>query len=243
MATIEAAKKVLKVFIKRYPKLYFSIVDTQEEIIHTSVSNLIGALRDAIVLTVSVIFFMLARIRATLLTAISIPVTYFLAFFIMGLFGMELNIVTMTAVILAVGLLVDDSIVVIENIERHLKEKGLSPKEAAISGTKEIMLADFSGTFTTILVLIPIMFIGGYVEKILRELAFVLAIALLVSYIVSVTIIPMFAPYFLGKKERRNILERLLEVVNRTFLKTLQNFYLSLFRFGVRHKVLLIFRP
>ncbi len=239
MATIKAAREALKRLAPQYPRLRFSIADTQENIIRTSVSNLIGALRDAIILTVAVIFLLMARVRATLLAAVSIPVTYFLTFFLMKLFGMELNIVTMTAVILAVGLLVDDSIVVAENIERHLREKGLSPKEAAISGTKEIMLTDFSGTFTTILVLIPIMFVGGYVEKILRELAVVLTMALSASYVVSVTIIPLLAPYVLHRGESSR-LEKVLSRVSEAFLERLRSFYLALFRFGMRYKLLLI---
>ncbi len=239
MATIKAAKVALKKLAQQYPSLEFSVADTQENIIKTSVSNLIGALRDAIILTVAVIFLLMARVRATLLAAVSIPVTYFLTFFLMKLFHMELNIVTMTAVILAVGLLVDDSIVVAENIERHLREKGLSPREAAISGTKEIMLADLSGTFTTILVLIPIMFVGGYVEKILRELAVVLTMALSASYVVSVTIIPLLAPYVLHKGENSRV-EKILFRASEAFLERLRVFYLGLFRFGVRYKWLLI---
>jgi len=239
MATIKAAQTALKHLASQYPMLSFSIADTQEKIIQTSVSNLIGALREAIILTVIVIFLLMARVRATLLAVVSIPVTYFLTFFLMKLFHMELNIVTMTAVILAVGLLVDDSIVVAENIERHLREKGLSPKEAAISGTKEIMLADLSGTFTTILVLIPIMFVGGYVEKILRQLAMVLTMALSASYVVSVTIIPLLAPYVLRRGEGSR-LEKALSRISEVFLERLRVFYLALFRFGVRYKLFLI---
>ncbi|WP_456432328.1 efflux RND transporter permease subunit [Thermosulfuriphilus sp.] len=240
MATIEAAKDALKRLARDWPQLRFSIVDTQEDLIRTSLSNLTGALKEAIFLTVAVIFLLLAKVRGSLLAAISIPTTYLLTFFLMGIFNMELNIVTMTAVILAVGLLVDDSIVVIENIERHIRNKGLSPKEAAISGTREIMLADLSGTFTTILVLIPIMFVGGYVEKILRELALVLTMALSASYLVSVTIIPLLAPYLLSQKGPEPFLERLLKKINQAFLDRLQALYLNLFRFGIGHKVLFL---
>ncbi len=239
IATIEAAKKALKRLSSEYPELCFSIVDTQEEIIQTSVSNLVGALRDAIILTVLVIFLIMARLRATLLAAVSIPVTYFLTFFLMKLFGMELNIVTMTAVILAVGLLVDDSIVVAENIERHLRERNISPKEVAISATQEIMLADLSGTFTTVLVLIPIMFVGGYVEKILRELCVVLTMALCSSYVVSITVIPLLAPYVLRKEEALRV-ERRLSRASEAILNILRSFYLVLFRFGTRYKLFFI---
>ncbi len=239
MDAITAAKKIMNRAASSYPMLKFEIADTQEQIIKTSVSNLMGALRDAIVLTVAVIFLLMARFRPTLLAAISIPVTYFLTFFLMKLFGMELNIVTMTAVILAVGLLVDDSIVVTENIERHLRQGNLTPKEASILGTKEIMLADLSGTFTTVLVLIPIMFVGGYVEKILRELAIVLTLALCSSYVVSVTIIPLLAPYLL-KTQRPGRLESLVGTVTENILDVLKNFYVGLFRVGARKWIVMV---
>ncbi len=232
IAAINAAKEVLKKVKALYPQLRFKIVDTQETLIKTSVSNLIGALRDAILLTVAVIFLFLARVRATLLTAISIPITYFLTFFFMKLFSMELNIVTMTAIILAVGLLVDDSIVVAENIERHLREHALSPKQAAISGTKEIMLADLSGTITTVVVLLPIMFVGGYVEKILRPLAMVLVFALCSSYFVSITVIPLLAPFVLKKNISKY--EKKLFSLSEFWLDFMRNFYVGLFRFGVK---------
>jgi len=239
MAAINSAKKILKKVEKLYPQLRFQIVDTQENIIKTSVSNLIGALRDAIVLTVIVIFLFLARIRATLLAAVSIPFTYFLTFFLMKLFHMELNIVTMTAVILAVGLLVDDSIVVAENIERHVRVFGIPPSRAAITGTEEIMLADLAGTLTTVIVLIPILFIGGYTQKILRPLGLTLIFALLASYLVSITVIPLLAPYVL-KAEGSNRFEKILFNVTDKFLKKFQNFYVTLFRFGTKYTPILL---
>ncbi len=239
MSAIRSAKRVLQKVKREFPQIEFSIADTQENVIRTSISNLKDALRDAIVLTIAVIFFLMARIRATVLTAISIPVTYFTTFLVMRIMGMELNIVTMTGIILAVGLLVDDSIVVTENIERHLREGKISPKEAAISGTSEIMLADFSGTLTTVLVLIPIMFIGGYVEKILRQLAMVLTISLLSSYLVSITVIPLLAPYIL-EKDGRSKPEKAMSKLNEALLRKFQQVYVGLFRFGAKHKLALI---
>lgn len=239
MDTIEVAKKALKRLEKLYPRLKFKVVDTQENLIKTSVDNLIGALRDAITLTVIVMFLFLARFRATLLAAVSIPTTYFLTFFLMSLFHMELNIVTMTAIILAVGLLVDDSIVVAENIERHIRELGIPPARAAITGTEEIMLADLAGTFTTVIVLVPILFVGGYVEKIMRPLALTLILALCASYVVSITVIPLLAPYVL-KKDKPGKWESWFFKVNERVLNAFKNFYSGIFEFGSKYTILLI---
>ncbi|QJA06523.1 efflux RND transporter permease subunit [Thermosulfurimonas marina] len=224
---------------KEFPELSFEIADTQENLIHTSISNMIDALRDAVILTVAVIFFFLARIRLTLLAAISIPFTYFMTFFGMRLLGFELNIVTLTAVIVAVGLLLDDAIVVMENIERHTR-LGLTPRQAAISGTNEIWLADFAGTFTTVIVLIPIMFIGGYVQRVLRQFTVVLALALLASYVVSITVIPLLSQYLLKRGEEFNFLERLVSRANHLLLTPLQDFFVGLFHRARRLRVLWI---
>ncbi|MCF8044747.1 MAG: efflux RND transporter permease subunit, partial [Desulfarculaceae bacterium] len=191
--TLAALEKNLPKIGKQFENLNFEMADTQGELIRTSVNNLIGSLRDAVVLTVAVIFLMLAQTRMTVLAAVSIPFTFLLTFAGMKLTGYELNIVTMTAVILAVGLLVDDAIVVIENIEKHARFPDKTPFRASVDGTREIFLSDFGGTVTTLAVLLPIMFAGGYSEKILRPLTVVLSLALISSFVVSVTIIPLLA--------------------------------------------------
>ncbi len=235
--TLKALHQALPKIKKQFPELEIEIVDTQEDLIQTSISNLIGALRDAILLTVAVIFIFLARLRLTLLVALAIPFTYFITFGGMRLLGLELNIVTMTAIIIAVGLLVDDAIVVTENIDRHLR-KGLPPKEAALVGTQEIWRADFAGTFTTIAVLVPIMFVGGYVGKILRPLALVLAVALLTSYVISITLIPLLAPKILRGNRPPHKWEKFLSRLVETALEPLRAFMTGLFLRAERRRFL-----
>jgi len=238
--TLDALNAALPEIRAAFPGLRFEVADTQGEIIETSVSNLVTSLRDAVILTVLVIFLMLARLRITLLAAVSIPFTFLLTFAGMNLFGYELNIVTLTAIILAVGLLVDDAIVVIENIDQHAQAGQKSPFRAAVDGTNEIFLADFAGTATTIAVLLPIMFVGGYSQKILRPLTVVLSIALLSSYIVSITVIPLLAQYVI-KARQINRLEAGLEKIRNAWLIPLQNFFIGAFRVGTSRWGFLVF--
>ena len=235
--TLAALNAALPEIRASFPNVRFEVSDTQGEIIQTSVSNLISALRDAVLLTVAVILLMLARMRITLLAALSIPFTFLLTFAGMNLLNYELNIVTLTAIILAVGLLVDDAIVVIENIDQHVQTDSSSktPFQAAVDGTNEIFLADFAGTATTIAVLLPIMFVGGYSQKILRPLTVVLSIALLASYLVSITVIPLLAQY-LVKSRRLNRIEKGLERVRNAWLIPLQNLFTGAFRTAVSKK-------
>ncbi len=239
-STIEAVERALPAIKAHHPELDFQIADTQRDLIRTSISNMVDALRDAIIMTVAVIFVMLANLRISLLAAISIPFTYFLTFAVMHLFGYELNIVTLTAVIVAVGLLLDDAIVVIENIERHLRQYGKSISRAVMDGLNEIIMADWSGTFTTVIVLLPIMFIGGYVQRILRQFTVVLAIALLSSFIISVTIIPLLAPYLVGRSGGQTLPERMAGLFDTHVLDPMRGFFTRLSQFAMDHKLLFV---
>jgi len=238
--TINALESALPGIRAAFPYLNIEVADTQKRIIDTSIDNMIEALRDAIIMTVGMIFLMLANVRMSLLAAISIPFTYFLTFALMSAIGYELNIVTLTAVIVAVGLLLDDAIVVIENIERHYHDLGKNIHRAVVDGLNEIMLADWSGTYTTVIVLVPIMFVGGYVQKILRQFTVVLALALLASYVVSVTVIPLLAPYIMRRTSRKNRLERAVAQFDRYVLDPIKNFFANLIHFALSHKLLFI---
>jgi multidrug efflux pump subunit AcrB len=231
-STLASLKEHLPSINDDFPNLSLEIVDTSGDIIKTSIQNMISALRDAVLLTVAVIFLLLARTRATFLTVVSIPFTFLLTFSGMRLLGLELNIVTMTGIILAVGLLVDDSIVVIENIERHFRSQGRSAVQAAREGTREIYLADFSGTLTTVAVLVPIMFVGGYPQQILRPLALTLSLALVFSYLVSITIIPLLAPYLLGSSRIENRIAAVLDWISSRLILPMQAFFVRVYTLG-----------
>src|SRR5581483_5749526 len=181
LPTIDAVLAHLPSLQARYPGLTFEIADTQGELIEKSVGNMKDALRDAILLTMLVIFIFLADLRGTLLAAIAIPFTYLITFAFMWLFGFEFNMVTLTGVILGVGMLLDDAIVVLENIERHYHKLGKDIRDAVVGGTEEVMLAVLSGTYATVAVLVPIIWIGGFVQTVLRPLSLTLSIALIAS--------------------------------------------------------------
>jgi len=240
MDTIHAVEKALPALEAKYSMINFEIADTQKELIEKSVDNMIDALRDAIIMTVFVIFLFLADIRGMMIAAISIPFTYLLTFAIMYLLGMEFNMVTLTGIILAVGMLLDDAIVVIENIERRYHQNKEDLRTAVFGGTDEVMLAIFSGTYATIMVLLPIIFIGGYVQTVLRPLSLTLSIALGVSYIVSVTVIPLFAPLILKAEAKKNRIERITQLFDRYVISPIRDFFVGLLGTALKHRALFI---
>lgn len=191
--TIENAQKKIDQLSKKYPAIKFETTDTQKEIIDQSISNMFESLRDAIIMSTLVVFFFLASFRQVLVVAFTIPLVYATTIAIMWGIGMEFSVVGLTAIILALGLLLDDTVVVMENIERHFKELNKPIKEAVVEGTKEIMFADFSGTITTMIALSPMLFVGGYPQTIFQPLVGTLLIALLASYIISITAVPLLS--------------------------------------------------
>ena len=226
-ATIKALNRALPGLRAAFPMLHIGIADTQERLITLTVDNMLSALRDSVIMTLFVILLFLGNSRAAFITALSIPFTYLMTFLALKLIGYEFDMVTLTAIIIAVGLLADDAIVVIENIERRMREKGETGFTAALNGTSEILRADASGTMTTIAVLIPIMFVGGFVQTVLRPISVTLSIALAASLLVSVTIIPLLVPHLLHP-ERRDPLGWLLRPFARYFTEPVRQFYIAL---------------
>ncbi len=236
---ITQIQKKLPAIKAEFPMLHMETADTQGRLIDLTVDNMLSSLRDAVIMTLCVILLFLGNTRASFITALSLPFTYVLTFAAMKLLGFEFNMVTLTAVIIAVGLLTDDAIVVIENIERHIRKTGKGGIKVAAQGTSEILLADTAGTVSTIIVLIPIMFIGGYVQTVLRPLTVVLSVALASSLIVSITIIPLLVPWLL-KPGAADPIARLLSPFERFILEPLKNAYVSLVDWGLSHRLLIL---
>ena len=223
----------------QFPNLNIEIADTQGRLIGLTVDNMLNSLRDAVIMTILVIFLFLGNTRAAFVVGLSLPITYLLSFAILWWLGYEFDMVTLSAIIIAVGLLADDAIVVIENIERRMRELKEDGITAATRGLDEIFLADVSGTVSTILVLIPIMFIGGYVQTVLRPLTVTLTVTLASSLIVSITLIPLLAPIFL-KPDAPDPLAWILKPFTRFLLHPLQNFYVGLVKWGLENRALVL---
>ncbi len=189
----KAARKEMKRLAAEYPNIRFEISDTQRDLIEQANDNMLEALRDAVIYTLLVIMIFLGNFRAIVAAGLSIPMVFFSTMAIIWLTGGELNIVIYTAIILALGMLTDDAVVVLENIERHLTEGYEKLEDAITKGTKEVLSPVFAGTIATIAILFPLMFIGGFPEKIFKPLIETLIIALLVSWFLSITFIPLLS--------------------------------------------------
>ena len=199
--TIEVVEAELDKLKGQFPGLQFEITDTQKDTIVQSTENMFESLRDAILMSIFVVFLFLASFRQVLVVLLTIPLVYSATVALMWLFGIEFNVVTLTGIILALGLLLDDAVVVMENIERHYRQLGSDINKAVMQGTREIMFADLSGTITTMIALSPIMFVGGYPQTVFRPLVATLLLALSASYLISITAVPLLSMMILKMKQ------------------------------------------
>jgi len=237
LKTIKAAKKYLSRLKKEYPDIRFDITDDQEPIIDINIKGMRDSLIQAIILTILVIFVFLADKRTAAIISVSIPMSFLFSLMVLKFSPYTMNMVTLSGLIIAVGMVVDASIVVLENIYRHFQEdKTLSGYKAAILGTNEVTLANIAGTLTTVIVLIPVMFVGGYPQKVLRQLSIIIGSTIFASLIASLTIVPLIASHILTREERKkNIFERLVSRVD-VGVKKISNFYISVLKTALKHK-------
>ncbi len=177
----------------------FTVVFDQAPFIEKSIESLATEGVLGLIFAVLVILVFLLSIRSTLVTAISIPVSVLITFIGMQAAGYTLNIITLGALTIAIGRVVDDSIVVIENIKRHIG-LGEEKREAILSGVKEVAGAVTASTVTTVAVFLPLALVGDITGELFRPFALTVTIALAASLFVSLTIVPVLAYWFLGRK-------------------------------------------
>ncbi|MRD71887.1 MMPL family transporter [Rhodocyclus tenuis] len=167
--------------------------------VHASIDEVIRTLLEAIVIVVLAIFLFLGSLRAVLIPIVTIPLSLVGTAALMLVCGFSLNLLTLLAMVLAIGLVVDDAIVVVENIHRHI-EDGLSPPRAALVGAREIVTPVIAMTITLAAVYAPIGLMGGLTGALFREFAFTLAGSVIVSGLIALTLSPMMSSYLLGAR-------------------------------------------
>ena len=232
LTTSKAARAVMTKLAVRYPKIAFRIADTQRTLIETANTNMLDALRDAVIFTLLVILLFLGNLRAVAAALVSIPMVFFATIAIIWVTGGELNIIIYTAIILALGMLVDDAVVVLENIERHLTEMKEELQVAIVQGTKEVIAPVFAGTVATIAIMFPFLFVGDFPQQIFRPLISTLIIALLVSYFLSITFIPSICFFLYRKGSSKTRFELWLEIIYQKSFGRLVTPYLNILKFS-----------
>ena len=228
----KATRKEMQKLAVEYPNINFEISDTQRDLVEQANTNMLEALRDAVIYTLLVIMLFLGNFRAIIAAGLSIPMVFFSTMAIIWLTGGELNLVIYTAIILALGMLTDDAVVVLENIERHLTQGHEKLEDAISHGTKEVMSPVFAGTAATIAILFPLMFVGGFPEKIFKPLIETLIIALIVSYFLSITFIPSLSKWLYKNGVGKTKIEGYFEWFYQNTIGRLVSPYVGIIKFS-----------
>ena len=234
---VDGIKELLPAFRAQLPAtIDLEIVVDRSISIRDSVHDVKFTLVLAIILVVLVIFLFLRALSATIIPSIAMPIAIIGTFAVMYFFGFSINNVTLLALTLSVGFVVDDAIVMLENIVRHI-EKGESVVAASLRGSREIGFTIVSMTVSLVAVFIPVLFMGGVLGRLLHEFAITISAAILVSGFVSLTLIPMLCSRFLKPVDHAKQHGKIYAASERVFQRSV-DFYERTLRYSLRRRVL-----
>ncbi|MCH7293346.1 MexW/MexI family multidrug efflux RND transporter permease subunit [Acinetobacter genomosp. 15BJ] len=199
--------------------------------IDASIDEVLHTFIEALIIVIAVIYLCLGSLRSVLIPVVTIPLSMLGALGLMLIFGFSINLLTLLAMVLAIGLVVDDAIVVVENVHRHIEE-GLSPIAAALVGAREVAGPVIAMTITLAAVYAPIGLIGGLTGSLFKEFALTLAGAVLVSGIIALTLSPVMSSYLLQSKQEEGRMAKAAE----WFFERLTHAYHKLLQFSLQHR-------
>jgi hydrophobe/amphiphile efflux-1 (HAE1) family protein len=233
---VDAVQERLAEVKKILPAGYeINVVRDNSLVIRTSTHAVQEHLILGAVFAALIVLLFLGNTRATVIAALSIPTSIIAAFGVMWAQDVTLNQISLVALALAVGIVIDDAIIVVENIVHHMEEKGENAHDAAINGTREIGLAVMATTLSLLAVFVPVAFLSGIVGMFLKSFGLTMAFAIAVSLLISFTLVPSLAARMLGRR-RKSWIERALDRVVNVFYRPIEAIYMIMLRFSMRHR-------
>ncbi|MDR1602544.1 MAG: efflux RND transporter permease subunit [Tannerella sp.] len=214
------------------------IVDTSDNI-HNTIDSLTETILYALLFVVLVVFFFLGRWRATLIIAITIPLSLIASFIYLAITGSSLNIISLSSLSIAIGMVVDDAIVVLENVTTHI-ERGSEPRQAAVHGTNEVALSVIASTLTMIAVFFPLTMITGMTGVLFKELGWMMCVIMFISLVCSLTLTPMLCSLFLKLQKKQTKAFRFFYKPVEHGLDGVDNGYARMLKWAVRHRTVVI---
>jgi HAE1 family hydrophobic/amphiphilic exporter-1 len=214
------------------------IVDTSDNIRNT-ISSLVETVLYALLFVVIVVFSFLGRWRATLIITITIPISLIASFIYLAMSGDSLNIVSLSALSISIGMVVDDAIVVLENVTTHI-ERGADPKQAAVHGTNEVAISVIASTLTLIAVFFPLTLVTGMTGVLFRQLGWMVTIMMIISTTSALSLTPMLCSQLLRLDNNHGKIYTLLFTPINKALESFDNGYARLLKWVVSHKIITI---
>lgn len=240
VAVAKEAKAELELAIKELPTdIKFQIISDNSDFIIKSINNLQASLMYALIFVVLIVFLFLGRWRATFIIALTIPISLIVAFIYLFATGESLNIISLSSLSIAIGMVVDDAIVVLENITKHI-DRGSRPREAAKYGTNEVWLSVIVTTLVTVAVFFPLTLVTGITGILFKQLGWIVCITVCTSTATAISLTPMLSSQLLKIQEIKNDGKfSFYTFVNRQ-LDRLDNAYERLIRWVLHHKTVTI---
>ncbi|MDD3926078.1 MAG: efflux RND transporter permease subunit, partial [bacterium] len=245
ITTVKSVMERLERVKKIYPNIKYRVAYDQSKYVQHSVNDLLLNAVIGGVLAILILLFFLRNVRSTLVVALSIPISIISTFALVYLCGFTLNTMSLSGLALATGLIVDDAVVVLENIFRHIERDKKSAREAAINGTNEIMSAVIASTWTVMVVFLPLLLIKGQSGQMFTQFALVVIFSLAVSLLDAVTIVPMLATRLISGEAHVESLagghksdSRLTRLFSRlgTWFSALDDSYRNGLRWALKHR-------
>lgn len=244
--TVEVSNRILREIEKindEFPQINVVPVINQGNFIQRSIQNVARSVLYGGGLAILILLFFLRTIRSTLVISLSIPISIIATFSLVYFGGLTINLMTLGGLALGVGMMVDSSIVVLENIFRRRDENGESPPEAAARGAQEVGPAILASTITTLVIFLPVVFVQGVSGLLFKELAYVIAFALVCSLVLSLSVVPMLSSILLRQKtEERRQAPWIEYFKTRTTagFESLNNGYHRLLHGALRHRLFVV---
>ena len=245
--TVEVSKRVLsevQAVNQAFPQINVVPVINQGNFIERSIANVARSVLYGGGLAILVLLFFLRNLRSTLVISLSIPISIVTTFALIFFGGFTLNLMTLGGLALGVGMMVDSSIVVLENIFRRRSESGETPENAAVEGAREVGTAIIASTITTLVIFLPLVFVRGVSGILFKEMAYVIIFALICSLTVALSLVPMLASRFMTSKRQRpkasaSRTNHWATAADSAFTG-LENTYLGVLRWALGHRLLTI---
>ncbi|MDR0349418.1 MAG: efflux RND transporter permease subunit [Tannerella sp.] len=214
------------------------IMDTSENILLT-IDSLVETVLYALLFVVLVVFIFLGRWRATLVISIVIPISLIASFIYLAITGNTINIISLSSLSIAIGMVVDDAIVVLENVTTHI-ERGSDPKQAAVHGTNEVAISVIASTLTMLAVFFPLTMITGMTGVLFKQLGWMMCTVMIVSTVAALTLTPMMCSQLLRLQKRPSKLFRMFYFPIQKALDGLDVWYAKMLNWAVRHRTTMV---
>ena len=242
--SVEISNKVLEILPSLQERLPSDvklgiIVDTSENIKNT-ISSLTEAVLIALIIVIIVVFLFLGRWRATLIIALTIPLSVIASFIYLAMTGSSINIISLSSLTIVIAMVVDDAIVILENVTTHI-EKGSDPKQAAVHGTNEVAISVIASTLTMLAVFFPLTMITGMTGVLFKQLGWIICITMVLSTVAALTLTPVLCSQLLRLQKKQTKTFRFFYKPIENALDKLDDAYYRLINWGVRHRMIVLF--